>query len=129
LAVLAPPILQLNLNLKQAADATVLLTIVDATGSPITNTTGFKIRAQIRVNPGNIVLFEWNTTPGPGIGTALFTYSSDLVASTVMLILTAAQTALFNWGSAQWDCILTNPAGLSTFLAEGIITIDPAITM
>ena len=127
MAVLAPPILQLNLNLKQAADATVLLTVVDATGSPITNTTGFKIRAQIRVNPGNIVLFEWSTTPGPGIGTALFTYSNG--ASTVMLILTAAQTALFTWGSAQWDCILTNPAGLSTFLAEGIITIDPAITM
>jgi hypothetical protein len=127
-ALIAASILQLNLNFKQGADALVALTVVDANGAPITNPTGYSVRAQIRVTPTGPVLFEWNTTPGAGIGTATITYTEMTQTTTVALVLTKAQSALFTWGSALWDCVVTSPANQTACIAEGTVAIDPAIT-
>ena len=128
MALIAASILQLNLNFKQGADSTVNLTVVDANGNAITNPTGYSVRAQIRATPTGPVLFEWNTTGGAGIGTATITYSNTAKITTVALVLTKAQSALFTWGSALWDCVLTSPSNQTACVAEGTVAIDPAIT-
>lgn len=128
MTLIAASILQLNLNFKQGADATVNLTVVDANGAAITNPVGYTVRAQIRATPTGPVLFEWNTTPGAGIGTASLTYSEVTQQSAITLIVTKAQSALFTWGSALWDCIITSPANQTACVAEGTVAIDPAIT-
>lgn len=128
--VLKPPTLKLNLTFKQGADATIDLTVTGAGGTPITNTAGYSVLAQIRKRPSGIVLFEWDTTPGGADGTAAFTYTpGPPPESKVTLAVTATQSALFTWiGIAHWDCFLTNPAGQKTCLAEGRVTIDQRIT-
>lgn len=128
MTLIAASILQLNLNFKQGADATVNLTVVDANGAAIPNPTGYTVRAQIRATPTGPVLFEWNTTGGAGIGTATITYSNTTQTTTVALVVTKAQSALFTWGSALWDCIVTSPANQTACVAEGTVAIDPAIT-
>lgn len=122
-------ILQLPLVFKQGEDTTVVLTVVDATGAPITNPTGYTVRAQIRGTPTGPVLFEWNMTPGAGQGQASMTYTTGPPpVSVVELVVTHTQSLLFTWGSAVWDCVLTSPVGLEKCLAEGTVAIDPAIT-
>jgi hypothetical protein len=126
--LLAPPTLQINLALKQGAHADIELTVIDALGDPITDPTGYSLRAQIRENPTDAVLFEWNTTPSAGMGTITLTYSPVTLTSTATLTVTGAQSALFTFRTAVWDCFLVNPAGKPTCLAEGSVVIDPAIT-
>lgn len=130
MTVLTPSTLPVSLNLKQGADATITLTDVrDANNQPITNTTGYTVRAQIRTSASSsTVLFEWNTSPSAGQGTATFTYSATTLSATVTLTLTGAQSALFTFATADWDCFLTNPSGQPACLAEGAVTIDPSIT-
>lgn len=126
--LLAPPTLQLNLVFKQGAHADIELTVVDRLGDPIIDPTGYSVRALIRADPTDAVLFEWNTTPTAGMGTVTITYSPITVTSIATLTVTGAQSALFGFRTAMWDCFLTNPAGKPTCLAEGSVTIDPAIT-
>lgn len=126
--VLAPTTLKLDLVLKQAATATIHLTVVDAVGNAITDPTGYTIRAQIRRTTTGPVLYEWNTTPNPGQGTATLIYSAGTDTSTATLSLTDEDSALFNFRVAQWDVYLANPVGQATCLAEGAVRIDPAIT-
>ena len=129
MTVLAPTTLRLDLNLKQGADATItLIDVRDANNQVITTTTGYSVRAQIRATPAGPVLFEWNTTPGAGIGTASFTYSATTLIATVKLTVTAAQSSLWTFTAASWDCLLTNPSSQVACLAEGTVTIDPLIT-
>lgn len=125
-----PPgeITQFDLLLKQSCDITVALTVVDASGAPITNPTGWTAKAQIRTYPGGPVLFEWNTSPSAGQGTATLTYNAITGITTLSLIATKAQTALFTWGSAMWDCYLTTPGGLTACVVEGTVAVNPAIT-
>ncbi|MGH3828240.1 MAG: hypothetical protein ACRDQX_13885 [Pseudonocardiaceae bacterium] len=126
--LLTPVILDVDLKLRQGTDAAITLTVVDGNSQPITNTTGYSIRAQIRAFAAatGAPLFEWNTTPGAGIGTAAFIYASGI--STVTLTLTAAQSALFTFGPALWDCLFTSPVGQVICLAAGNVTIEPFIT-
>jgi hypothetical protein len=126
--LLAPPIFNLNLVFKQRAGAVVLLTVVGADGQPIVNSTGITARAQIRATPSGPVLFEWNTAGGTGIGTATISYSSGTLTSTLALVLTGAQSALFDFTSAQWDCFFTIPATEPVCLAQGAVTVIPATT-
>lgn len=125
-----PPgeILQFDLLLKQGADITVSLVVVDASGAAITNPTGWTARAQIRSIPGGLLYFEWNTTPSAGIGVATLTYDPTAGVSTLSLVVTKAESNLFTWGSALWDCYLTNPSGLTACVCEGTVAINPAIT-
>lgn len=126
---ITPPTLKLDLNLKAGADATITLTVVDTLGQPITNPTGYSIRAQIRRTALGPVLFEWNSTPTPQQGTAVLSYSAGPPAqSTVALTVTDDQATLFGFRLAVWDCYLTNPAGQSTCLAAGVVRVDPQIT-
>lgn len=121
-------ILQFPLLLKQGTDITIALGVVDAAGDAITNPTGWTAKAQIRAYQGGPVLFEWNTTPGAGIGTAVLSYSSGTLTSTLTLTVTRGESLLFTWGSAVWDCYLFNPAGLAACVVEGTVAIDPNIT-
>jgi len=123
---LGPPTLRLDVTLKQSADATITLTVVDGTGAPINPVTGYTVRAQIRLFNASPVLFEWNTTPGPGIGTATIGFSAGV--STVVLTISGAQSALLPVGGAQWDCFLTSPAGRPSCIAEGLVTVIAPIT-
>jgi hypothetical protein len=121
-------ILQFSLFLKQGADITITLTVVDAAGAPITNPSGWTAKAQIRSTPWSSVLFEWNTAGGPGIGSVVLAYDSVEQVSTLTLVITRAQSSLFVWTSALWDCFLTNPSGLDACVAEGNVSVTPAIT-
>ena len=95
-------ILQLPLFLKQGSDITVDLTVVDALGQPIRNPSGWTVKGQIRVTPTGPLLFEWNTTSGPGLGTAVLVYDPIPDVSTLTLGITRVQSLLFTWGSALW---------------------------
>jgi hypothetical protein len=127
-SVFVGEILQFPLLLKQGSDITVALTVVNDDGGPIINPVGWTAKAQIRSTPTGPVLFEWNTTPGPGAGSAVLLYDPDLGVSTLNLIVTKTQSAGFTWGSALYDCYLTNPLGLTACVVEGNVAIDPAIT-
>jgi hypothetical protein len=126
--VLKPAILALDLIFKQGADASVLLTTVDANGAVIVDPTGYTARAQIRSSPTGIVLFEWNTAPTSAQGSAVLTYSGTTQLSVLTLSLTGAQSALFTFGTAYWDCFLFSPSVEDACLAEGTVTIDPRYT-
>lgn len=126
--VLKPIILALDLWFKQGADAKILLTVVDANGAAIVDPTGYGARAQIRSAPSGLVLFEWNTSSGAGLGTAVITYNAQALKSVLTLGTSGAQSALFTFGTAQWDCFLTDPAGEAACIAEGTVTIDPRYT-
>jgi hypothetical protein len=126
--VLKPPILALDLWFKQGADAAVLLTVVDANNNPIVSPSGYSARAQIRGSTTGIVLFEWNSFPLATQGSALLTYDSTVQVSTLTLSLTAAQSALFTFGTALWDCFLFSPTAQDACVAEGSVVIDPRYT-
>jgi hypothetical protein len=128
--LLAPPIFNLNLLFKQRAGAMVLLTVVNAEGQPITNPAGHTAQAQIRAtsSPTSPVLFEWNTAGGVGIGTATIVYSADTLTSVLALVLTGAQSTLFTFTNAQWDCFFTIPSTEPVCLAQGAVTVIPATT-
>jgi hypothetical protein len=121
-------VLQFPLLIKQGSGVTVVITVVDANGAPITNPAGWTAKAQIRVGPGQPVLFEWNTTPGPGIGTAVLTYNGLTGISVLTLTITSAESAGFTWTSAMWDCFLTAPGEMPACVAEGTVAVNPAIT-
>lgn len=126
--VLRPAILELDLTFKQGADASILLTVVDRIGKPIANPSGYTARAQIRSAPTGIVLFEWNSSPTLAQGSAVLTYDNVALISTLTLALTGAQSALFIFGTAYWDCFLFSPAQEDACVAEGAVIIDPRYT-
>ena len=131
--LLEAPIQKVNLVFKRNTGSSILLTVLDAVDAPITVTTGYSVRAQIRDRRSGDLLFEWNTTSGTGIGIATFTYTAPTLPATVgksvvQLTVTAAQTALFDFWLADWDCYLTSPANQSVCLAEGTATVDRSIT-
>jgi|SRR6185503_8190826 len=125
-----PPgeIFQFDLLLKQGSDITAHLVVVDDSGASISNPTGWTAVAQVRAYAGGPVLFEWTTTPGPTQGQAVLLYDPELDVSTLSLIVTKAQSALFTWGSALWDCYVTNPSNLTACVCEGTVAVNPAIT-
>jgi hypothetical protein len=126
---LAPLIFKLDLNLKQGVGGSINLGIVDATGQIITNPSGYAIRAQIRRTRFDSVLFEWSSTPASGQGTAILNYvPGSPPSSTVALILTGAESAVFPFRIAKWDVFLIDPIGRATCLAEGDVRVDPYIT-
>lgn len=121
-------ILQFPLYLKQGSDITIIMTVVTASGNPITDPAGWTTKAQIRSSPEGPVLYEWNTTPGSGIGTAELTYDDTGKVSTLTLTTTNAQSSQWTWSSAMWDVFLTTPGGLAACVAEGNVSVTPAIT-
>lgn len=121
-------ILRFDLFLKQGCDVTLTFTVVTATGDPITNPVGWTTRAQIRPTPTGPVMFEWNTTPTTDQGAAALTFTSGTNTSTLSLALTRAQSLLFPVGDGVWDCYLTSPAGQTGCVAEGAVSVTPAVT-
>lgn len=124
---LTPPTLKLDLNLKQGEGATISLTTVDRLGAVITNPTGYTIRAQIRRTSNGPVLFTWDSVTGPGLAVITYTPGPPAVSQTV-LTLTGAQTALWTFRLASWDCYLMAPGQEPACLAAGVVRVTPAIT-
>jgi hypothetical protein len=125
--VLKPPILIIDLWLKQGSDADIIFGVKRA-GRPITDPTGHTVRAQIKNSSSTPVLFEWNSSPSSSQGRALITYDSVALKSVLTLSLKAAHSALFTFGTAHWDCFVFGPAGDDSCVASGTVTIDPRIT-
>lgn len=86
--------------------------------------TGYTARLQLRPAPGNpTVLLEINTSSLGGI-------TITGASGTVALLITAAQTALMTFANAVYDLMLTAPDGVTvTRLAEGAVTLEPAVTL
>lgn len=124
---LTSPTLKLDLNLKQGEGATISLTTVDRLGAVITNPTGYTIRAQIRRTSNGPVLFTWDSVTGPGLAVITYTPGPPAVSQTV-LTLTGAQTALWTFRLASWDCYLMAPGQEPACLAAGVVRVTPAIT-
>lgn len=126
--ILAPTIARVDLNLKQGAGATVLLTVADKLRNPIIDTSNCAIQAKIRDSLSGLVIFNWDTAGGAGVGLVTFNYSTLTQKSIASLVLTGAQTALFNFWLARWDCFITVPAHEPYCLAEGAVTLDKRFT-
>lgn len=125
--VLASKTLDLDLLLKQGAGATINLTVVDAAGQPITDPTGYIVRAHIRRSLWSPPEFVWDSDTGPGAAEIIYTPGPPEVSHTV-LTLTGAQTAGFIFRDALWDCFLLAPGQEPACLAAGSIHVDPYIT-
>lgn len=97
--------------------------ITDANSSPLT-VTGWSVRSQIRSSATTpVVLFEWNTTVGAGIGTATAS------GTTVTINLTGnIDSATWPFLSGVYDVYLTDPAGHPTRIVEGSVRITPSVT-
>lgn len=91
------------------------------TYAPI-NLTGYTARMQIRAAAGSpTVLLEINTTTG-GIAIAGTT-------GTIARTITGVQTSAMTFANAVYDLILTAADGVTvTRLAEGAVTVEPAVT-
>lgn len=124
---IAVPIFGLDINLKQGAGAVITLNTVDKLGDVITDPTGYTIRAQIRRTSNGPVLFTWDSVTGPGLAVITYTPGPPAVSQTV-LTLTGAQTALWTFRLASWDCYLTAPGQEPACLAAGVVRVSPAIT-
>lgn len=124
---IAVPIFGLDLNLKQGAGAVITLNTVDKLGDVITDPTGYTIRAQIRRTSNGPVLFTWDSVTGPGLAVITYTPGPPAVSQTV-LTLTGAQTALWTFRLASWDCYLTAPGQEPACLTAGVVRVAPAIT-
>lgn len=124
---IAVPIFGLDLNLKQGAGAVITLNTVDKLGDVITDPTGYTIRAQIRRTSNVPVLFTWDSVTGPGLAVITYTPGPPAVSQTV-LTLTGAQTALWTFRLARWDCYLMAPGQEPACLAAGVVRIEPQIT-
>jgi hypothetical protein len=96
--------------------------ITDTAGNPAT-LTGWSAQSQIRPSPGAAtLLFEWNTTSGPGIGVATIT------GSTVQIELTGIDSALWAFLSGSYDVYLTDTNGSPTRIVEGSVRVSPSVT-
>jgi hypothetical protein len=73
-----------------------------------------------------LLLFEWNSTPGAGIGVATAT------GNTVQINLTGnTDSALWTFitGAADtYDVVLTDPSGKPTRIVKGTFLVTPSVT-
>lgn len=123
----APAIFRVAIMVKSGSDARIRMTVVDDVGSPIVDSTGYSVIAQVKQSESSPVLFEWNMAPSADQGLAAITYSADDVKSYVELPLTGAQTELFKFGIALFECYITSPLPRRSCLAEGTFAVDPSI--
>lgn len=82
------------------------------------------MRAQIRESPYQpLVLFEWNTSGGVGLGTA------TVSGTTVSIALTGTtDTSAWTFLSGAYDVVLTDPSGHPTRIVEGSVRVTPSVT-
>jgi hypothetical protein len=85
---------------------------------------GWSARCQIRDRPDTSapVLYEWDTTPGTGVG--LIT----LITGSLSMEITQDITEDWTFRRAWYDVYLTDPAGHPTRLVEGRVIVVPAVT-
>lgn len=109
-----------NLEIPQGSDIEVRVPNVrDADGVPITNFTGYTVKAQVRERVESAtVLHEWSTALG-----TVTTSGSKLV-----LAVAGTTSTAWTWTHGRYDVELTNPLGKVARVAEGHITVSREVT-
>ncbi len=93
--------------------------IRNANDVPITDFTGFGVRAQIRDRPqSTVILHEWSLTAGT------ITFSG----STMYLTLDGATSSTWEWLHGRFDVELTSPTGDVAFVGDSHVTIKRRTT-
>lgn len=103
-----------NITLQRRADYSVTLQFKDSTDAAI-NLTGWTVAAQ-----------AWNADRTTKYADFTVTYTNRLTG-TVAIALTDDQTTLLP-SEAQYDVLLTNPAGLKEYYLEGVIYVSEGYT-
>lgn len=110
--------LHYDIRLNQGETSSLIFPVLDQFGAPV-NITGWTGKAQIRSAPGiPTVLYEWSATAG----------NLTVAGTTVTLRVAAADSSAWTWCSGEYDLILTDTNGNVYRIAEGAVTVDPAIT-
>lgn len=103
-----------NISLQRRADYAITLQFKDSAGAAI-NLTGWTVEAQV-----------WNTQRTTKYADFAVAYTNR-ATGTIDVSLTDAQTATFP-NEAQYDVLLTNPAGLKEYYLEGIMYVSEGYT-
>jgi hypothetical protein len=111
---------KINLQIPQGATYVHTFTYEDATGVVI-DITGYTARCQLRAVVTSASNFHEATTENGGI-------ALGGVAGTVILTITAADTAAFTVSKAVYDIELIAPNNTVERVVKGSIRIDPEVT-
>lgn len=103
-----------NISLQRRADYAITLQFKDSAGAAI-NLTGWTVEAQV-----------WNTQRTTKYADFAVAYTNR-ATGTIDVSLTDTQTATFP-NEAQYDVLLTNPAGLKEYYLEGIMYVSEGYT-
>ena len=106
-----PPRIDLTVRAGEPVDFTV--PVLDETGVAVSSLTGWTPTAQVRAATGQPVLATLTCTVAGG---------------SVQVTATGVDTMAWSWTSAQWDLVLTSPAGVPHVLCGGWIRLYPTIT-
>lgn len=103
-----------NISLQRRADYAITLQFKDSAGAAI-NLTGWTVEAQV-----------WNTPRTVKYADFAVVYTNR-PTGTIDVSLTDTQTATFP-NEAQYDVLLTNPAGLKEYYLEGVMYVSEGYT-
>lgn len=110
-----------DLTVIQGEDWAEAWPVLDINGSPLTITSGYTVRAQVRPYVlSSTVLHQWT---GPDANTTL-------AGSTLTLKIPAATSAAWDpgWGGVYDVELVETATGRVSRLAEGTIQLDPNVT-
>lgn len=102
-----------NLLMEQGATFSVAFPLVDANSAPIDDLTGWTAAAQMRKS--------WTSS-------GYYVLTTELASSQVVVSLTAAQTANVVPARYLYDVRVTDASNNAFRVAEGVVTVTPAIT-
>jgi hypothetical protein len=83
--------------------------------------TSYVAKCEIRDKPGGNIVLSLTSTPAAGI---TITAGSGLIA----VVITKAQSLLFNFTTGEYDMRVTDSASEDTYIAEGKVYLTPRIT-
>ena len=111
-----------DIVIPQGARWNRIWNITDDNNQPL-DVTGWSVRAQVRSSVlSSVVLYEWNSAGGVGLG------SAHATGSTVRIELDGPESDPWTWRVGRFDVKLTDPSGMRKRIVQGIATVDPAIT-
>jgi hypothetical protein len=112
--------LRYDLRLNQGETFRVSIPVLDAEGNGDPSLLiGITAKAQIRTYAASpVVLYEWSAANGN------IAYN----VNNVVLTIPAAASSLWNFRTGQWDLELSDDAGATTRLVEGMVIVHPETT-
>ena len=111
--------LRYNLQINQGETWRLAIPVLDADGE-LVNLSGSVVRGQIRASL-------------PSSGVALHTWAEaesnvDIALGEIVLHVPAAVSEDWSWTVGMWDLEVTDLAGSTTRLIEGIVRVRPEVT-